>query len=174
MNRSPWTSTALAATLVASALLSACAGTSKTPPAAPVAAASPSVLDVAEKQAQLGTFTRLVRQAGLEGTLSQPGDLTVFAPTDEAFKALPAKTFESLVADKAALRSVLSYHVLPMRVQAAQVRPGAAKTVQGATVETGTAAGIVTVGDAMVTQADLNATNGVVHLVDRVLLPPKK
>ena len=95
----------------------------------------------------------------------------MFAPSNEAFKAVPAKTLEALSADKAALKNVLSYHVLPARLMAADVKPGKAKTVQGAELTTGSTAGYASVEDALVTQADLSGTNGVVHVVDRVLMP---
>ena len=103
------------------------------------------------------------------------GPYTVFAPSNEAFKAVPAATMKpSWRADKELLRSVLTYHVVPGKVAAAEVKNGNVKTVQGANVALARAGGFVTVEDAMVTQADVNATNGVVHVIDRVLLPPRR
>jgi uncharacterized surface protein with fasciclin (FAS1) repeats len=150
--------------LATSALLAACA---TTPAPAPLA-------DTLARDPQLSTFNRLVAQAGLADELRTAGPLTVFAPSDEAFKAVPAKTMEALAADRAQLKAVLSYHVIEGRLAAADVKPGAAKTRQGATVALAKAGSFVTVDDAVVQQADIGATNGVAHVVDRVLMPPKK
>ena len=106
--------------------------------------------------------------------LRAAGPLTVFAPSDDAFKAVPAKTMEALAADPAQLKAVLSYHVIDGRVTAADIKPGAAKTRQGGSVTLAKAGTFVTVDDAVVQQADVIATNGVAHVVDRVLMPPKK
>ncbi|HEY8880832.1 MAG TPA: fasciclin domain-containing protein [Roseateles sp.] len=150
--------------LAASALLGACA---TTPAPAPLA-------DTLARDPQLSTFNRLVTQAGLADELRAAGPITVFAPSDDAFKALPAKTMDALAADPAQLKAVLSYHVIDGRVAAAEVKPGAAKTRQGATLALAKAGSFVTVDDAVVQQADIVATNGVAHVVDRVLMPPKK
>ena len=150
--------------LTASALLAACA----TPPApAPLT-------DALARDPQLSTFNRLVAQAGLADELRAAGPLTVFAPSDDAFRAVPAKTMEALAADPAQLKAVLSYHVIDGRVTAADVKPGAVKTRQGASLALAKAGTFVTVDDAVVQQADVIATNGVAHVVDRVLMPPKK
>ena len=119
-------------------------------------------------------FNRLVAQAGLADELRGSGPLTVFAPSDEAFKAVPAKTMEALAADPAQLKAVLAYHVIDGRMTAADVKTGAAKTRQGANIALAKAGSFVTVDDAVVQQADIVATNGVAHVVDRVLMPPKK
>lgn len=150
--------------LTASALLAACA---TTPAPAPLA-------DTLARDPQLSTFNRLVAQAGLADELRAAGPLTVFAPSDDAFKAVPAKTMEALAADPAQLKAVLSYHVIDGRVTAADIKPGAAKTRQGGSVTLAKAGTFVTVDDAVVQQADVIATNGVAHVVDRVLMPPKK
>ena len=133
-----------------------------------------TVVDTAARAPQLSTLNKLIADAGLADTLKGPGPYTVFAPSDEAFKAVPAKTLADLSADKARLKELLSYHVLPGKVGAADVKNGNAKTVQGANLSLGKAGSYVTVEDAMVTQADLGAANGVVHVIDRVLMPPKK
>ncbi len=133
-----------------------------------------TVVDTTARAPQLSTLNKLIADAGLADTLKGPGPYTVFAPSDEAFKAVPAKTLAELSADKAKLKEVLSYHVLPGKVGAAEVKNGNAKTVQGANLALSKAGSYVTVEDAMVTQADLNAANGVVHVIDRVLMPPKK
>lgn len=146
------------------ALLAGCAT-----PSAPT-----TLADTAARTPQLSTLNKLIADAGMTETLRQPGPYTVFAPSDEAFKAVPAKTLAELGSNKALLKSVLSYHVLPGKVTSADVHNGKAKTVQGSELALAKAGGVVTVEDAMVTQADVPASNGVVHVIDRVLMPPKK
>lgn len=150
--------------IAAAALLAACA---TTPAPAPLA-------DTLARDPQLSTFNRLVAQAGLAEEMRGSGPLTVFAPSDEAFKAVPAKTMEALAADRAQLKAVLSHHIVEGRLAAADVKPGAAKTRGGTSVALAKAGSFVTVDDAVVQQADIVATNGVAHIVDRVLMPPKK
>ena len=150
--------------LASSALLAACA---TTPAPAPLA-------ETLARDPQLSTFTRLVMQAGLADELRAAGPVTVFAPSDEAFKAVPAKTMEALAADPAQLKSVLAYHIIEGRVTAADVKAGPAKTRQGASMSLAKAGSFVTVDDAVIQQADIVATNGVAHVIDRVLMPPKK
>ena len=101
-----------------------------------------------------------------------PGPFTVFAPTDEAFKAVPAATMARLASDKALLRSVLTFHVVPGKVMAAEVKNGPAKSVQGANLALSRAGTFVTVEEAVVQVADVPVTNGVVHIIDTVLIPP--
>ncbi len=146
------------------ALLSACA----------TAPAPASIADTAARTPQLSTLNRLINDAGLADTLRGAGPYTVFAPSDEAFQAVPAQTLAELAANKELLRSVLTYHVLPGKVTAAEVKTGNVKTVQGANVAVAKAGDFVTVDEAVVTQADVPATNGVVHIIDKVLLPPKR
>ncbi len=152
------------AAATAFALLQGCASTPATRTVAETTAATP----------QLSTLNKLLADAGLTETLRGPGPYTVFAPSDEAFKAVPAKTLAELSADKERLKSVLSYHVVSGKVSSAQVHNGNTKTVQGASLALAKAGAYVTVEDAMVTQADVPASNGVVHVIDRVLMPPKK
>lgn len=149
---------------IVASVLAACAST---PAPAPLA-------DTLARQPQLSTFNRLVQQAGLQEQLRTAGPLTVFAPSDEAFKAVPAKTLDALATNPAELKAVLSYHLLASKLAAAEVKTSNAKTVQGATVALARAGDFVTVDDAMVQQADIVATNGVAHVIDRVLMPPKK
>jgi len=140
-------------------------------------ASSPAPTPLADalgRDPQLSTFNRLVQQAGLQDSLRTDGPLTVFAPSDEAFKAVPAKTMDALARDPAQLKAVLSYHIVKANLHAADVKTGNAKTLQGADVALAKAGGFVTVEDAMVQQADIAATNGVAHVIDRVLMPPKK
>ena len=133
-----------------------------------------TVVDTAAATPQLSTLARLMNEAGLADTLRAAGPYTVFAPTDEAFKALPPATMEALAKDKERLKEVLSYHVLPGKTAAAEVSNGEIKTVSGAKLALSRAGTFVTVEEAMVTQPDVVASNGVVHLIDRVLMPPKK
>lgn len=133
-----------------------------------------TLADTAARTPQLSTLSRLIQDAGLADTLRGAGPYTVFAPSDDAFKALPAKTLADLAADKEALRNVLTYHVVAGKLTSADVRNGNQKSLQGATLAVAKAGTFVTVEDAMVQQADVPATNGVVHVIDRVLMPPKK
>jgi uncharacterized surface protein with fasciclin (FAS1) repeats len=157
------TSKTLTAAILA-ALTSACAT-----PQAP----SP-ITDTAQRTPQLTTLAKLINDAGLAETLRAGGPYTVFAPSDEAFKAVPAATLQALASDKELLKSVLTFHVLPGKVSGADVKNGNAKTVQGANVALSKSGSFITVEDAVVTQADVLASNGVVHVIDRVLMPPKK
>lgn len=133
-----------------------------------------SIADTAARTPSLSTLNRLINEAGLADTLRSPGPYTVFAPSDDAFKAMPAKTMDELGKNKDLLKSVLAYHVVPGKVTSADVKNGNAKTVQGADVALAKAGGFVTIEDAMVVQPDVAATNGVVHVIDRVLVPPKR
>lgn len=146
------------------ALVAACAAQ---PVTAPV-----SVADTIARDPQLSTLNGLVRQAGLADTLRSAGPYTMFAPTNDAFKAVPAKTMDELAHNPARLKDVLSYHVLAGRVMAAEVKNGTTKTAQGANLALSKAGDFVTVEEAMVQKADIVATNGVIHTVDRVLMPP--
>ena len=140
-------------------------------------ATAPAPKNLAETAAatpQLSTLTKLIKDAGLTGTLSGPGPYTVFAPTDEAFKAVPAATMQALAQDKTRLQAVLSYHVIPAAVMAGEVKNGPVKTVQGANLALSKSGTFVTVEDAVVTTADVRATNGVMHIVDKVLIPPAR
>ncbi len=133
-----------------------------------------SVADTIANTPSLSTLSSLVNTAGLSETLKGTGPFTVFAPNNDAFKAVPAKTMEALAKDPAALKNVLTFHVLPGKAMAANVKNSKAKTVNGAEVELSKAGDMVTIENAVVTQADLDATNGVVHIIDTVLIPPAK
>ena len=160
MNHRP----ALLATLISMATFAGCATTP----------APTTITDTAARTPQLSTLNKLIVDAGLADTLRGAGPFTVFAPTDEAFKAVPAATLEALGKDKEKLRAVLSYHVLAGKVMAADVKNGNVKTVQGSDLAVAKAGNFVTVEDAVVGTADVEASNGVVHLIDRVLIPPVK
>jgi uncharacterized surface protein with fasciclin (FAS1) repeats len=133
-----------------------------------------TVADTIARNPDLSTLNGLVQKAGLADTLKAAGPFTVFAPTNDAFKAVPAKTLDELGRDPAKLKAVLSYHVLPAKVTAAQVSNSNAKTAEGGNVALAKAGTFVTVEDAMVQTADIAATNGVVHTIDRVLTPPRR
>ena len=132
--------------------------------------------DIVDTAAEAGSFTTLLaaaEAAGLVETLKGEGPFTVFAPTDEAFAALPEGTVEGLLADPEALTNVLTYHVVPGAVMSGDLSDGmTATTVQGADLTIGTEGG-VTVGDANVVTPDVEASNGVIHVIDAVLLPPE-
>ncbi|TFZ08047.1 fasciclin domain-containing protein [Ramlibacter humi] len=152
------------AVIAAAALATGCATTS-----APV-----SVADTIARDPELSTLNGLVQKAGLADSLKSGGPYTVFAPTNEAFKAVPAKTMEELSHDPARLKAVLQYHVLPAKVTSSEVSNKNAKTAQGGELALSKSGTFVTVEEAMVQQADITATNGVVHTVDRVLMPPRR
>ena len=133
-----------------------------------------TIADTAARTPQLSTLAKLLNDAGLADTLRGAGPFTVFAPSDEAFKAVDAKTMADLAANKDLLRSVLTYHVVPGRLTSAEVKTGNVKTVQGANVALSKAGTFVTVEDAVVQTADVPVTNGVVHVIDRVLIPPRR
>ena len=138
-------------------------------------APSPAPLaDTLGRDPQLSTFNRLVQQAGLQQELRGAGPLTVFAPSDAAFQAVPAKTLDALTQDPAQLKAVLNYHITASRLAAADLKNGSVKTLQGASLGTSRTGTLVAVEDALVQQADITATNGVAHVIDRVLMPPKK
>ncbi len=129
---------------------------------------------------EAGSFTTLVaalQAADLVTALQGTGPFTVFAPSDAAFAKLPAGTVEALLKDKKALAAILTYHVIPGKVMAADViKAGAVKptTLNGATLDIQVKDGKVYVNGAMVTSADIVASNGVIHVIDAVVLPPAK
>jgi uncharacterized surface protein with fasciclin (FAS1) repeats len=133
----------------------------------------PDVVAAATAAGSFTTLTKLLSRAGLVATLRQPGPYTVFAPTDAAFAKVPKKTLNAVLADRAKLRAVLLHHVVRGEVTAAKVvRLRSVRTVGGGTLRIRTAGSTVHVGGAKVTAADVRAGNGVVHVVDRVLIPP--
>ena len=137
------------------------------------APAPATIADTAARTPQLSTLTKLLADAGLTDTLRGAGPFTVFAPSDEAFKAVPAKTMAELSTNKALLKSVLTYHVLAGKISSVDAKNGNVKTLQGANVSVSKAGTFVTVEEAVVTEADVAATNGVIHVIDKVLMPPK-
>lgn len=133
--------------------------------------------DIVETAVAAGSFTTLaaaLEAAGLVEVLQGDGPFTVFAPTDAAFAKLPEGTVEGLLADKEALTSVLTYHVVAGEVMAADVvEMSSAETVNGAALSIEVKDGKVYVGGAEVTTTDVRASNGVIHIVDSVILPPQ-
>jgi uncharacterized surface protein with fasciclin (FAS1) repeats len=152
------------------------AGAAIAAPAAAVGAGSAPTDNIVQTAVSAGDFTtlvKLVKQAGLAGALSGKGKLTVFAPTDAAFAKVPKATLAALAKDKAKLRSVLLYHVVKGQVLSGQVvKLTSAKTLEGASVPIRVSGTTVRVGDARVVTPDVRATNGVIHVINRVLLPP--
>jgi len=144
------------------------------PVGAPAARAQQAdIVDTAVAAGQFTTLARAVQAAGLVDTLKGPGPFTVFAPTDAAFAKLPAGTLDQLLANPAQLRAVLSYHVIPGRVMASQVTNGlSANSVQGAPLTFQVSSSVRVNNSATVTQADVMASNGVIHVIDTVLMPP--
>jgi len=132
---------------------------------------SKDIIDTAVAAGSFTTLAKALTAAGLIETLKGAGPFTVFAPTDEAFAKLPAGTLEGLLKDKAKLTAVLTYHVVAGKVMAADVvKLKTAKTVQGQSVSIDTSAG-VKVDAANVVKTDILATNGVIHVIDTVILP---
>lgn len=135
-----------------------------------------NIVQTAVAAGQFKTLATLLEKAGLVDALSGEGNLTVFAPTDEAFAKLPKETVDSLLKpeNKATLASILKFHVVPGRVFSDAAAKGATvKTLEGAEVTTKSQDGGVTVNGAKVVKADIDASNGVIHVIDTVILPPK-
>jgi uncharacterized surface protein with fasciclin (FAS1) repeats len=150
------------------------AGCASKPPASAAAPSGSGVAATIAAKPELSTLSGLIAKADLAGALNGAGSFTVFAPNNEAFKAVPQKTMDELAANPALLKEVLTYHVLPVKAMAADVKNGNAKTLNGAEVALSKSGDFVTVENAVVLMANITASNGVVHMVDSVLLPPKK
>lgn len=165
------------ALLTASTAVAGGAHHGKTPaaaaPAAAPAAQGKTIVETAVAAGSFGTLVKAVQAAGLVETLSGPGPFTVFAPTDAAFAALPAGTLERLLADKTALTKVLTYHVVSGEVLSSAL-PGipSAASVQGSPLTFTVSGGEAHVNRVRITTADVKASNGVIHVIDAVLLPP--
>lgn len=147
-----------------------------TPPAGQAEAADNHVVDVVANNPSLKTLASAIDETDANEVLELQGPYTIFAPSDEAFAALPAETRQKLLQpeNRPQLAQILFYHVVPGQVSASQLQSGDVKTVEGANVnvQVDQTANSVRVNDANVTQADIPASNGVVHIVDRVILPP--
>jgi uncharacterized surface protein with fasciclin (FAS1) repeats len=139
---------------------------------APAASAEGDIIETAGAAGSFTTLARAIEAAGLTETLKGEGPFTVFAPTDQAFAKLPKDALDALLQDREKLAAVLTYHVVPQKLGSAEVAQlTSAKTVNGKELPITAADGKVMVGNATVTQADIPATNGVIHVIDTVLLP---
>jgi uncharacterized surface protein with fasciclin (FAS1) repeats len=148
------------------ALASGCASTTTMQPA--------DIVETAKGAGNFTILTKAVADAGLADTLKGPGPFTVFAPTDAAFQALPSAELNKIISDKATLTALLTYHVVPGKVMAKDVANAQAKTVNGASANLSRTGDLVGFDDALVTKADISATNGVIHAIDKVVMPPKR
>ena len=137
---------------------------------ASVSAQAADIVDTAVAAGNFKTLVTALKAAGLVDTLKGPGPFTVFAPTDEAFAKIPKADLDKLLANKAKLKSVLTYHVVPGKVMSTDIKPGKVKSVQGAQLTISTAGGVM-VDKAKVVAADVAADNGVIHAIDTVLMP---
>lgn len=134
--------------------------------------AAKDIVDTAVAAGDFGTLVTAVKAAGLVETLKSEGPFTVFAPTDKAFAAIPKDKLNALLADKEALTSVLTYHVVPGKVMASDVvKLKTAKTVQGQSVKIKVEGSTVMIDGAKVVKTDIVCKNGVIHVIDAVLMP---
>ena len=163
----------VAAALAALLTLSACSSDSDTASEMTEETTVGTIVDVASADATFSTLVAAVSAAGLVETLSGTGPFTVFAPTNDAFAALPAGVLDALLLpeNKAVLTQILTYHVVSGMVMAADVTDGDVATVEGSKIKLSTMGG-VTVNGAKVVAADVAASNGVIHAIDAVILPP--
>lgn len=155
------------AVLLASALIGAVAVSQR--------AERKDIVDTAVAAGQFKTLVKLVQEAGLVDALRGEGPFTVFAPTDEAFAKLPKAQVDALMKDKEALRQVLLYHVVSGKVMAKDVtKLRSAKTLQGQNINIRVQNNSVRINDARVVRADIECSNGVIHVIDKVILPPNR
>ena len=140
-----------------------------------VASPMKTIVETAVSDGRFTTLVAALQAAKLDGALSGPGPFTVFAPTDDAFKNLPAGTVESLLkTPEGQLKQILLYHVVDGKVMAADVvKLSSAKTLQGSNVNITVKEGVVKINDATVKITDIQTKNGVIHVIDKVLIPPK-
>ena len=137
--------------------------------------AEKDIVDTAVGAGQFNTLVKLVQEADLVDALRGEGPFTVFAPTDEAFAKLPKKQVDALLKDKEALRQVLLYHVVQGKVMASDVtKMRSAKTLQGQNINIRVRNNVVRINDAKVIKADIVCSNGVIHVIDKVILPPNR
>ncbi|MCS6949019.1 MAG: fasciclin domain-containing protein [bacterium] len=132
----------------------------------------PTIVDIAVNAGSFKTLVQAVQAAGLVETLSGPGPFTVFAPTDEAFAKIPAETLQAVLADREKLTAILTYHVVPGKLMAADVvNSTQLQTVQGQSITIRAEGGSVMVDNANILQTDIEADNGVIHVIDAVIMP---
>jgi uncharacterized surface protein with fasciclin (FAS1) repeats len=164
-----------AAFLTGAAALAAATSIAAASPAKTTAMGQKNIVQTAVAAGQFKTLVSLVKQAGLVGALSGKGPLTVFAPTDAAFAKVPKATLAALAKNKAELKAVLLYHVVKGDVTAAQASMRtSATTLEGASVPIRVSGATVYVGGAKVIKADVKASNGIIHVINKVLIPPKQ
>ena len=137
---------------------------------AALSAQAKDIVDTAVAAGNFKTLATALQAAGLIDTLKGKGPFTVFAPTDAAFAKVPKADLDALLADKAKLTAVLTYHVVPGKVMAKDVKAGKVKTVQGSELTISTTGGVM-VDKAKVTATDIAADNGVIHVIDSVIMP---
>jgi uncharacterized surface protein with fasciclin (FAS1) repeats len=143
--------------------------------AAPARTTEKNVVQTAVAAGQFKTLAKLLTRAGLVGALERPGPYTVFAPTDAAFKKVPKKTLNALLQNKAKLKAVLLYHVVSGKVTAADVvKLSSAKTLGGKSLRIRSSGSNVYVNTSKVAKTNVMATNGVIHVINRVLIPPAR
>ena len=154
------------------ATVTACSLSAFVPLASAGATNERNIVQTAVAAGQFKTLVALVKEAGLAGTLEGKGPFTVFAPTDAAFAKVPKATLAALKHDRAKLRAVLLYHVLKGKVTAAKVvKLRSVKTLNGQSLKIRVSHGKVTIGGARIVKTDIAASNGVIHVIDRVLIP---
>lgn len=134
------------------------------------------ILEQAENTSELSTFVTTCKAANMEAVLNGDGPYTVFAPSNDAFAALPQGTLESLLKpeNKDQLVKILKYHVVPGKVLSDEVNQGKTPTVQGEELDIAVSNDMVMVNGASVTKADVEASNGVIHVIDQVIMPPSQ
>ncbi len=135
------------------------------------AAQAADIVDTAKSAGNFNTLVTAIEAAGLVDTLKGTGPFTVFAPTDKAFAKIPKAKLAALLKDKAALTKVLTYHVVPGKVMAADVKPGMVKSVEGSDLTISVMGKKVKLDKATVVQTDIGADNGVIHVIDTVVMP---
>ncbi len=134
-------------------------------------AAEKDIVDTASSAGSFNTLVVAIQKAGLVETLKGDGPFTVFAPTDAAFAKIPKAQLEAILADKAMLTKILTYHVVAGKVMAADVKAGPAKSVEGDNITISVGTGGVMVDKAHVVKTDIVASNGVIHVIDSVMIP---
>lgn len=132
----------------------------------------PNIVETATSAGTFNTLVAAVKAAGLAETLSGPGPFTVFAPTDDAFAKLPAGTVDGLLADPTALAGILTYHVVPGKVMSGDLSDGMSATTVNGAAATITLNGGAMIEGAAITTPDVEASNGVIHVIDSVIMPP--
>ena len=132
---------------------------------------SPDIIDTVIAAGKFSILSNAFRAAGLVATLKGTGPFTLFAPTDEAFRKLPAGTVGALLKDKVKLAEILSYHLLSGKLTTDELQASEMQTVQGSMLKMGTIDGALSVDDARVIKANIQTSNGVIHVIDKVVMP---